>query len=462
VLLFAVPFLSELKISWAFVAVPLHIQRNDFPLWTFGAILSIATFCRVFMNAMITASGDWSIVPILVAAASGAVYMLAAPYSIYALAIGVAAGHTTDTAQVQANLCYRWRANDAAAQKRGLRLQAFSATFGYSSGALLGGALYEHAGFLRCAQLQVSILSVMALLTSVLPVVRAAFSESCTRVTGAGTRDDGAVNSEQRTAPQPATAPRAAVAPDTEAAQQDATLYTLRGSTTRCLMLPVSLIWLSVGCNIACYISEWSLFAVYFADAFGWSSTLTGAAQMAGDLLAAVILALTTTRMWARLLRHDGLTRKFERMLFPPFNISIFFALYSLTFWMLAQPTFMVSVLGQIFMGTVYVFNKQALQECFVVLSHGSLSLFRVLEFGGTCSFNLCMSAATVLAVLVYENIGQTTPFIMVSGVSGVWAVIFAAFFIVRLRGHHGLSWSEAEHMLLMNRSKRGEQSYSS
>ena len=37
---------------------------------------------------------------------------------------------------------------------------------------------------------------------------------------------------------------------------------------------------------------------------------------------------------------------------------------------MLAQPTFWVSVLGQVLMGTVYVFNKQAVTESYVVLSH--------------------------------------------------------------------------------------------
>ena len=41
---------------------------------------------------------------------------------------------------------------------------------------------------------------------------------------------------------------------------------------------------------------EGALFAVYFKDAFAWSSTLTGAAQMAGDLLAAAVLAPISPR----------------------------------------------------------------------------------------------------------------------------------------------------------------------
>jgi hypothetical protein len=51
---------------------------------------------------------------------------------------------------------------------------------------------------------------------------------------------------------------------------------------------------------------------------------------MAGDLVAAAVLALTTTQLWARLVRHDGATRRFERLLLrPPWNLGLFFGAYS-------------------------------------------------------------------------------------------------------------------------------------
>ena len=46
-------------------------------------------------------------------------------------------------------------------------------------------------------------------------------------------------------------------------------------------------------------------------------------------------------------------------LLQPPWNLALFFGLYSAFFVMLAQSTFAVSVIGQILMGTVYVFTKQ-------------------------------------------------------------------------------------------------------
>ena len=150
---FVVPFLSELKISWAFAAAPLHFQQQGWPLVGFGATIGLATLCRIPVNALLTTAGDYLIAPVMLLATVGAGAMLAAPHSLAAVVVGVAAGHVTDTAQVQASLCYRWRIGEPAAQKRALRLQAFSATFGYSTGALLGGALYEHGGFEVCVRM---------------------------------------------------------------------------------------------------------------------------------------------------------------------------------------------------------------------------------------------------------------------------------------------------------------------
>ena len=309
------------------------------------------------MNAALTTAGDWLIAPFLAMGTVGATLMVVAPQSLPAVIAGIAVGHVTDTAQAQASLCYRWRIADPAGQKRALRLQAFSATFGYSSGALLGGALYEHGGFLSCALLQLGILGALFAVTALLPVVRASFCERCGHgcdshamggraVQAAASSGAGICNSSMSEVTG-----KAAV----ETAPSDSNLRTIRNTNSACLLLPVTMIWLCDGMNIAAYICEWSLFAVYFADMFAWSSTLTGAAQMAGDLLAAAILALTTTRVWSwMLVSKVAGARTIERVLMqPPWNIVLFFALYCATFTMLAQPVFALSVIGQIIMGTI-------------------------------------------------------------------------------------------------------------
>lgn len=380
--------------------------------------------------------------------------MLVAPSKLPAVIAGIAAGHITDTAQVQASLCYRWRIGDPAGQKQALRLQAFSAVFGYSSGALLGGAVYEYGGFGACAVLQLIILATLATCAATLPVVHDTFRERCI-----GTRRNLSQSSGARTtaveAPSSCTAAEKPPVSAPVSAPSDtaaSTNRTICGTNSSCLLLPVSLIWLADGFNIGSYICEWSLFAVYFRDAFAWSSTLTGAAQMTGDLLAAAILALTTTKLWARLLlaRTSGARSIDKLLLQPPWNLALFFVSYAATFSMLAQPVFAVSVIGQVVMGTVYVFGKQAVQECYVVLSHESLPLFRRLEFVGSCSFNVWMSASSFLSVFAYEHVGMTSPFYAVAVITGFWSLVLAAYFGIRLQGRYEKSFQAAEQELLL------------
>ena len=97
------------------------------------------------------------------------------------------------------------------------------------------------------------------------------------------------------------------------------------------------------------------------------------------------------------------------------------------------------------------VFGKQAVQECYVVLSHRSLPLFRTLEFVGSCSFNVWMAASSALSVIVYERLGMVAPFYMVAAFSGLWALVIVTFFCLRLRGlPFRQSFAISEHALLM------------
>ena len=491
-LFFVVPFASELKIAWVFAAVPLHFQANSWPLTAFGATISAGTLLRVPMNAAITAAGDHLIVPILMLATASAACMVAYPQNLPAVVAGVIAGHFTATDQVQANLCYRLRATNGAAQKRGLRLQAFSSTFGYSSGAFLGGALYEHAGFEVCAVVQLALLGAMTATSAMLPIIHASFREGCCRRAprdGAGSASSDDIDGGIAGSAEGADAVSVVVGDDNGCGTLPAAAaeerLTVRGTTDR-LLRPVSMIWLSDGFNIAIYVTEWSLFAVYFSDAYQWSSTLTGAAQsapsrkprphstdrvhpltqqwpsrlvctVAGDLLAAGVLALTTTPLWTRLLRYRGATHHFDRLVLqPPWNLCAFFVAFAATFLMLAQPTFAVSVLGQVAMGTVFVFARQAVAEAYLILSHGHLPLFRKLEFVGHVAYNLSMSGASFVAVLVYEGVGMTAPFYAVAVLAAGWAIIFGAYFALRLRGRLTASFATAEAALLAARGQSG------
>lgn len=177
---------------------------------------------------------------------------------------------------------------------------------------------------------------------------------------------------------------------------------------------------------------------------------------MAGDVLAALFLAVSTTQCWQRsIAKRTSTTHRVDRLLLqPPWNLPLFFLLYGGFFLMLAQPVFAVSVIGQVLMGTCYVFTKQAVQESYVVLSHGSHSLFRKLEFLGSASFNLFMATSSAVNVQFYDRIGRTAPFYLVAAIAGAWSAIVAAYFMQRMRGC-GETFAAAEARLLASKGSK-------
>jgi hypothetical protein len=95
------------------------------------------------------------------------------------------------------------------------------------------------------------------------------------------------------------------------------------------------------------------------------------------------------------------------------------------------------------------MYRPKAVQECYVILSHKSLALFRTLEFVGSIAFNVCMAGSAALSVLIYERVGETAPFYAVAACAGVMAAVVFTYFFVRLHGRLGTSFATAESAIL-------------
>jgi MFS family permease len=270
-LLFLIPYLNEVKDSWEFAAVPLHFLQQGWPIWLWGTTIAVATLCRLPMNALVMRYGDWLLAPLLTVAAGCAAYMLSRPMELPAVVLGVAAGHCMDTGQAEHSLCYRWcgAVSDERSSKRRrhrLRWMAFSATAGYSTGALFGGSIYELGGFRACAALQFTLCCSLAVLMCGLPVVHEAFREW---------RHTGRTHPEPEAAQSlPSAEPSAGSATKSMALTPEPEQKTISGTTGR-FYLPVSIVLLCDGVNILAYVSEWANFALYYKQVFNWSSTLT-------------------------------------------------------------------------------------------------------------------------------------------------------------------------------------------
>lgn len=132
-----------------------------------------------------------------------------------------------------------------------------------------------------------------------------------------------------------------------------------------------------------------------------------------------------------------------------PWNLGIFFALYTAFFLLLVQPAFGASVAGQVCMGTIFVLIRQATQECYLGLSHGSLLLYRKLQFLGSATFNVFMAIGSITSVVLYEQLGRTAPFYLTAALCAGWAVCVNGYFLCRYWGRLGLSFNEVETALL-------------
>ena len=84
-----------------------------------------------------------------------------------------------------------------------------------------------------------------------------------------------------------------------------------------------------------------------------------------------------------------------------------------------------------------------------MALSHGSLPLYRKLQFLGSCTFNVFMSFGSIVSVVIYEQLGYTAPFHLTAGLCAVWSVLVAIYFLVRHRGMLSRSFEAAETALL-------------
>ena len=112
--------------------------------------------------------------------------------------------------------------------------------------------------------------------------------------------------------------------------------------------------------NVASYTVEWSLFAVFFREEFGWSSSWTGVAQSSGDLLAAAFLllqAFTSAEETDPVVQvepspidggNNSVTGAVQACLKYPFNLSTVLVVTAGLDFMIAQPSFICAVIAQV------------------------------------------------------------------------------------------------------------------
>lgn len=403
VLVFVIPFLDVMKMAYVYTAVPLHFLDSDWPLWQLGLLISGAYIPRVPISGMIARIGDWVCAPVTLLASAASFAMAVFPDRRLAVIVGVTATSASVMIQAHKGLCYSRFGSSSAQQTRVLRVFTIFDVLGYSLGAMLGGVLYDSGGFSTCALFQLAIVVTQSTLTFALPVVWTSFAQWFAGAPRQQTRVElpAAVLCQE---------PQQGVCDSASAASW----------------------WVLGACFVNClvYVIEWSLYAVYFRQVYDWSGTWTGTAQMAGDLVAAVVLFAVT--LFKQTSCAKG-SRWFTFLFKAPFNISLLLVSHCALMVMLAQPTFVFAVVGQILMGTVFVFGEQVVQEMLVLYSFGSSDLYRKLVFRHYVMYCTACMTMGMIGLLLYEHVSPTAAFYVAALAAGTYASCFGCFFVRRL-----------------------------
>lgn len=409
ILLCVLPFSNICGFLWCYTALPLAFVDNGWPLWQLSVMLTAIYAPRVLVTIISKRVGDWVCAPLAGVAALLNMLMLIWPGSIAVVWCATSATCASQCPTAYRSLLYaRFSASGKWQTQRASRIFTLADTLGYACAPFVGGLLYDGGGLRLCAVFACAT-SVMG---TVLPFSLTVFRRSLVRAgrsavasaAGIGERaaieiapvaqaDSPVRGSGGRVAPtqkssRNALDPRSSATRESfEAVGAAKAMPTGDACSRGGPCVPVGVVMIAVFANICAYGVEWCLYALYFRLEYGWSGAWCGFAQMVGDLLGASVLGLSTTAYAARASRLCTLPGCVRALVRAPLNISVFLYSHSVLLVMLAQPAFAVALLGQVLLGTVYVFCEQSLQELLLLYSHDDHTVYRRLVFGHYLAF---------------------------------------------------------------------------
>eukprot|EP00928_Gymnodinium_smaydae_P044912 TRINITY_DN29980_c0_g1_i1.p1 TRINITY_DN29980_c0_g1~~TRINITY_DN29980_c0_g1_i1.p1 ORF type:complete len:524 (+),score=34.92 TRINITY_DN29980_c0_g1_i1:210-1781(+) len=474
VLLCVLPSCNICGFLWCYTALPLHFVDSGWSLLQLSLLLTLVYVPRVFSTTLVGRVGDWLFVIFSTFAAICNVCLYYQPDSLLVVWIAISTTCAQLNPPALRSFVYsRFSDSGTWQTSRALRIFTLADTLGYACAPFVGGIFYDIGGLRACAAFAASACSVCAILPLMLPECRQSIRmtmrlkrcrddaktiEENANADVASTRDleerdntaSPNLEKEQLEACghsvdqklQDSHASEAAT--ELPPAKSSEPISSVEGNvieqsrTFAYYGWPVVLTMVATFTNICVYAVEWCLYALYFRLQHGWSGAWCGFAQMIGDLLGASVLGLSTMtcfKRWVKCTDADvtSVGKRFAlAVLRPPYSIALLLGCHGVLLVMLAQPQFTISLLGQILMGTVYVFGEQGLQEMLLVYSH-SHAFYRRLVFVHYLVFTSGCALCSPLAYGLYGMNGFASAFYSSAAFAFVVGVLFAAYFVQRL-----------------------------
>ena len=405
-LLAVLPFCNIGGFVWCYTALPLHWVDSDWPLWQLSTLMFITYVPRVCTTVLTGRVGDWICVPISGIAAGCSILMIMRPDSPAAVWVAMSAISCAVNPPALRSLVHkRFQGSGTWQMQRALRMYTLADAIGYACAPFIGGVLYDTRGLAACAAFSCVTNSACALLTFHLlgcreaPVVRVRPDQS-PGTSEAGT-DHGSSQAEG--------ARCNSAHPAHNGAHMKAEANAVVGvPVTRAYYgWPLSVLMVAAYTNICVYAVEWNLYALYFRIEHDWSGTWCGFCQMISELIGAAVLGASTMTCVATGARCWNCPRAGIALMRPPFGIAVVLGSHGVLMIMLAQPQFVASLLGQVLMGTAYLFGEQLLQEALLLLSHGNHSVYRHFVFIHYLVFMAGCALASPIAFGLYDSTGS-------------------------------------------------------
>ena len=421
VLLVILPYCNIVAFLWCYTALPLKFLDENWPIWQLSVIFTLIYIPRVAVQLVTRIAGDWVCVPMSIAAACSNLGLATYPNNIAAVCIALASTCAALNPTAYRGLVHAKYMNSGENQvKRALRVFTAADTLGYACAPFIGGVLYDSGGIRSCAFFAASCTALCALLPLCLKIYWQSVKDwwrDCKKSTV-----NVASNNE----------PEDEHASGTLGAENG---HSMAGHIPAHSYAPVVVILSAVFGNILTYAVEWCLYAIYFRLRYGWSGAWCGFAQMIGDLLGASVLAASAAfNLPGSLQLLCSPPARFNVFFKPPYLISSLAFCHCILMMMLAQNNFVVALLGQILMGTVYVFFEQALQELILLYSGGNNVLYRHLLSQHYIVFTAGCALCSPLAYGIYLASGFEATFYATSGIIFCVGTASAIFYWFRLR----------------------------
>jgi len=405
-LLAVLPFCNIGGFVWCYTALPLHWVDSDWPLWQLSTLMFITYVPRVCTTVLTGRVGDWICVPISGIAAGCSILMIMRPDSPAAVWVAMSAISCAVNPPALRSLVHkRFQGSGTWQMQRALRMYTLADAIGYACAPFIGGVLYDTRGLAACAAFSCVTNSACALLTFHLlgcreaPVVRVRPDQS-PGPSEAGT-DHGSSQAEG------ARCNSAHPAHDGAHMKAEANAVVGVPVTRAYYGWPLSVLMVAAYTNICVYAVEWNLYALYFRIEHDWSGTWCGFCQMISELIGAAVLGASTMTCVATGARCWNCPRAGIALMRPPFGIAVVLGSHGVLMIMLAQPQFVASLLGQVLMGTAYLFGEQLLQEALLLLSHGNHLVYRHFVFIHYLVFMAGCALASPIAFGLYDSTGS-------------------------------------------------------